>query len=272
MATTMTRAAARPTTGVRPGVRAAGRAGLVARGAVYLVLAWLALHIAVGERGRQANSQGALATVASRPYGEALLVLLAVGLAGYALWRFSQAALGTVTDGRKAGPRLKSLGRGVVYAGMCATAVEFLAGSPGSSQAAQQSSLTARLMQHSGGRWLVGVAGAVVAVAGVAMVVNGVRRRFAKHLETERMTPATERVVVGLGAAGRVARGVVIMIAGLLVVSAAVTTDPRKSTGLDGALRTLAHESYGPWLLGVIAAGLAAFGLHCLAAAKWERL
>ncbi len=70
---------------------------------------------------------------------------------------------------------------------------------------------------------------------------------------------------------GTTARGIVFAVAGALVVQAAVSYKPSKSTGQDGALRTLAHRAYGPWLLGVIAIGLIAFGLYGFAAARWAK-
>jgi Domain of Unknown Function (DUF1206) len=56
-----------------------------------------------------------------------------------------------------------------------------------------------------------------------------------------------------------------------LVVQAAVTFNAAKSTGLDGALRTLADRPYRPWLLGALALGLIAFGLFGFGAARWAK-
>jgi hypothetical protein len=85
------------------------------------------------------------------------------------------------------------------------------------------------------------------------------------------MSPTTRKVVARLGTVGTIARGVVFGVAGGLVLTAAITFDAKKSTGLDGALRTLAHQPYGPYLLGAVAAGLIAFGLFGFAAARWVK-
>ncbi len=103
------------------------------------------------------------------------------------------------------------------------------------------------------------------------MIVEGVTRRFAHQLNLAQMTETTRSTVLRLGVVGTVARGVVFALAGLLVVDAAVTVDPSKSTGLDGALRTLANRAYGTWLLGLLALGLIAFGLYGFAAARWAK-
>jgi uncharacterized membrane protein YidH (DUF202 family) len=239
---------------------------------VYIVMGWLAIEVAEGRNHRQVNQKGALADVASRTGGKILLVVLAIGLAAYALWRFSQALWGSDETGRKAGPRLKSLGRGLVYGFLCFTAIELLVGSSRTGQAQQQESTTARVMRHTGGRWLVGVVGLVVVVVGLAMIVEGLRRRFVRDLHVERMRPATRRVVVALGAFGSAARGVVIGLAGVLAIDAAATANPSKSTGLDSALRTLARDPAGPWLLGLAAVGLIVFGVYSIVSAKWARL
>ncbi len=250
----------------------AARLGLAARGVVYLIIGFLAIDIAVGGgSSHQANQRGAFAEIAAQPGGAVLLVLVVIGLAGYACWRYAQAAVGTPEDGKKAGARAKSLCRAVVYTGLCASAVSVLTGSASSSQDQKSQGWTATLMQNAAGRWLVGLGGIVVFVVGAALIVEGVRRKFRKHLDTAQMSERTEKVVTALGTVGTTARGVVFALVGILVVDAAITEDPHKSRGLDGALRTLAHQSYGPWLLALIALGLVAFGVFGLAMAKWAR-
>ncbi len=250
----------------------AARAGLLARGVVYLLMGWLAIKIAMGQRSRQANQKGALADVASHSGGTVLLIALAGGFAAYALWQLSQSIYGTATDGRKTSARLSSLVRCVGYAGLCATAISVLTGSSNTGQDQQQAGLTARLMHHTGGRWLVGVIGCVVVIVGATMMADGLRRTFVKELRIARMEATTRRIVVAVGAIGSTARGVVVTLAGVLVVDAAATADPAKSTGLDGALRTLSHQTYGPWLLGSAALGLIAFGIYGLASTKWTKV
>jgi hypothetical protein len=93
------------------------RFGLTARAFVYVVIGWLAVQIALGHGHQQANQRGAIATVAQHAFGKVLLWVLAIGFAAYALWRLSEAAFGTAAEGRKAGTRLQSLVRGIIYAG-----------------------------------------------------------------------------------------------------------------------------------------------------------
>jgi hypothetical protein len=252
-------------------MNAVARFGLAARGFVYLVIGWLTLEIALGHHSPQANQSGALAEVARHSFGKLLLWLLGLGFAAYAIWRLSQAAFGTAAEGSKPGPRLKSLVRGIVYAAFAVSTFSFIAGTSRSGQRQQQESLTARVMRHHAGRWTVAIAGAVVVIVALAMVIEGVTRKFEKQLQMNELRGSTRTVVLRLGAVGTITRGLVFALAGFLAIEAAVTFDPKKSTGLDGALRTLARQPFGPWLLGAAAAGLIAFGLYGLASVRYAK-
>jgi hypothetical protein len=251
---------------------AAARLGLAARAIVYLVIGWLAIQIALGHATPQANQKGALADIASHTGGTVVLWVLGIGFAAYAAWRLSEAAFGTATDGSKAGPRVQSLMSGVVYAALCVTTFAFVAGRSRQGQAQEQQTETAKLMRHAYGRWLVGLAGVIVIVVGIVMIVEGATKKFEKQLNLKELRGSTRTVVVRLGMIGTIARGIVFGIVGILVLDAAITFDPAKSTGLDGALRTLADRAYGPWLLGILALGLIAFGIYGVAAARWSKI
>lgn len=251
---------------------AGARLGLGARGLIYLLMGLLALAVAFGRSASETDQRGALKAVAQHSGGKALLVLLAVGFAAYAVWRLSQAAFGVPGDGDGAGPRVKALASGVVYAALAVTTVSVLAGSGGSTrQGDQQQALTARVMAHSGGRWLVGAAGLVLLGVSAVMVYDGATKKFEKHLRMQEMTATTRSVVGKLGMVGTMARGVVMGLTGILVVQAAVQFRPDKARGLDGALRTLAGQPYGQTLLVLAALGLVAFGVYGFAEARWYR-
>jgi hypothetical protein len=252
-------------------MHAAARLGLAARAFIYLVIGWIACQIALGHRSEQANQKGALADLASHPGGLAVLYVLGLGFVAYAVWRSSEVAFGAAGEGNKAGPRLQSLVRAVVYGALAITTFIFIAGGSRQGQAQQQMTLTAKLMRHEYGRWLVGVAGTVVVVVGLAMVIEGVTKKFERQLQLNELHGATRTWVIRTGVLGTIARGLVFALAGVLAVDAAVTYDAAKSAGLDGALRTLANRPYGPWLLGIVALGLIAFAIYGFAAARWAK-
>src|SRR6516225_3454147 len=138
-----------------PAARALARAGLTARGVLYILIGWVAILVAFGQTsGNQANQQGALQLLAKQPFGLFLLWLLGIGFAGYALWRLSEAAFGVTGEGNGAGPRLVSLVRALIYGFFAYLTFKIISGSGGGSQTSRQQDLTARVMHHPGGQWL----------------------------------------------------------------------------------------------------------------------
>lgn len=247
------------------------RWGLGSRAFLYVVLGILTAAIALGRSSQEADQQGALTTISQQSGGRLLLVLIAVGFVGYAVWRLSEAAFGVAGDHGK-GPRVQSLVRGILYAGLALTTVTVLTRSGGGgSQVHKQRAYSARLLQHTGGRLLLGVIGAIVVVVGLVMVSDGLRKKFLKLLRTQDMSASTRKLVERAGMIGTTARGVIFALAGGLVVEAAVTRDVSKASGLDGALRTLAVQPYGRVLLLVAAAGLVVFGCYGFAEARWHK-
>jgi Domain of Unknown Function (DUF1206) len=248
------------------------RGGLVARGVNYMLVGLLAVQIALGAKGKQADSAGALHEVASQHGGIVVLWLLAAGFAGLALWRLAEAAYGQ--PGRKGHTpvkRLQSLGLGVFYGFTCAGIIAFISGTGGPSAGnTQAADLTARIMTHTGGRLLVIGIGVCLLAAGVALAVYGFRKKFARNLVLAQASARTREAVLFLGMAGNVARGVVFGVAGGLLVAAAVSFDPKKAQGLDGSLRKIATTPLGPWLLVAVALGLAVFGIYSWCEARWR--
>jgi hypothetical protein len=200
-----------------------------------------------------------------------LLWLLGIGFAGYALWRLSEAAFGVTGEGTGAGPRLKSLGRGIVYAVFAFTTFQVIAGSR-KSQAGEEQDWTAKVMRHTGGQWLIGLVGLIVVIIGVALIIEGVRRKFMKNMQTSQMSPRTRRIVERLGQVGTTARGIVVALAGILVIEAAVTYKPSKAGGIDKALLTLRDQPFGEALLILAAIGLVLFGVYGLSEARWRKI
>jgi hypothetical protein len=254
-----------------PAAHLLARAGLTARGVIYILIGWIALLVALGHSSNEADQQGALHLLAGKSYGLISLWLLAIGFAGYALWRLSEAAFGVTGEQPGAGPRLKSLARAVIYAGFSYLTFTVISGKD-QSQARRQQDITATAMQHPAGRVLVGVAGLIVVGCGTALVIEGVRKKFLKYLQTGRMSPRTRRVVEILGMTGTIARGVVFALAGVLVIDAAVTHKASESGGIDKALLTLRNQPFGEFLTIVAALGLLVFGVYGLCEARWRKV
>jgi len=253
------------------------RAGFVARGAIYVIVGVLAVQVATGDnRAQEADKRGALQAIADKPFGEVLLVLLAFGLAGYALWRFSDAIWGKRDEDdekKRTAKRLASAAKGALYGTFCVTTVALIAGrGSGGGGEQQPKTWTARVMGWPSGRLLVGVAGAVVIVGGCYLVYRGVTRKFEKQLDESHMGEATRRIAPVLGLVGIAARGAVVALAGLLLVKAAVDFNPEEARGMDGTLRTIAAQPYGQVLLVIAAVGLGFFGLYSFVEARHRKL
>lgn len=244
------------------------RAGFVARGVIYVIVGALAVEVAVGSSGTSASQQGALQTIARQPFGKVLLVAVAIGLAGYSSWRLVRAALGRgPEDSDSAFDRVAALASGLVYAALCALAIEILLGSGGGS-----SGTAAGVLGWTGGTWLVGIAGIALFGVGLHQGYRGIGKDFLGDSKTEEMSPAVRDAMEWIGTFGYLARMVVFCLVGVFLVKAAVEFDPNNAVGLDGALRKLAQASYGSFLLGLIAAGLIAFGLYSVADARYRRI
>ncbi|MWA15214.1 DUF1206 domain-containing protein [Streptomyces sp. BA2] len=250
---------------------AAGRAGFVARGVVYVLIGVLALRIALGSGGKQADRQGALAQVAEQPFGKAMLWALVVGFGCMALWRGSRAL--NRGPRRKAGSRALDGGRAVFYVFVCwATASYAAGGSQGSSGDAKSQDWTKSALELPYGRILVGAAGCVLIGVGVVLAVRAMMRRFLRQLDLSSLKGRSRQVVTALGVTGGAARGAVFAAAGIFIVTAAVQFDPDEAKGVDATLRSFAHTPVGPWLLAAVAAGLILFGVFSFASARWRRL
>ena len=254
-----------------PAAHILARAGLTSRGAIYLLIGWVAVLVALGHSSQEADQQGALQLLAGKPYGLVSLWLLGIGFAAYALWRLSEAAFGVTGEPNGAGPRLISLGRAVIYAGFSYLTFTVISGTQ-RSQSRQQQDITATAMRHTDGRWLVGVVGLMVVIIGVILVSQGARRTFTQYLRTSQMSPRTRRVVELLGMIGTIARGLVFALAGALVIDAAITHKASESGGIDKALLTLRNQPFGEFLMILAALGLAVFGCYGLCEARWRKV
>lgn len=244
------------------------RAGIAMHGVIYVLLGVLALALAFGGHHGETDQHGALNELTGESGGWALLLAIALGLALYVLWQLSR----VFVTGDDAKQRAEAAFSVIVNAALSASAFSVLISGHTSNQAHKQQAWTARVMGHTGGRWLIGLIGVVVIIVGVVIAYRGLKRSFADDLNFAGATEKTKKSVLTLGLVGTVARGVVTALAGVLLLVAAVQFDPKAARGLDGALRALRDTSLGPWLLVAVAVGLVMFGVYGLFEAKYRRL
>lgn len=245
--------------GDHPVVETGARLGFAASGLLHLLIAWLALQVAWTSGGGEASQEGALQALAGSAVGSLLLWLTVVGFAFLALWQLTEA----VVRG-SAGDRVKAAGKAVLYAFLAWTAFTVVKGSGGGGS---EQSMTASLMQSTGGRVLIGAVGLGVIGVGVYHVVKGWSARFLQDL---REHPGTW--TVRLGRVGYVAKGCALVLVGALLVAAAATARPDQAQGLDGALRTLLEVPAGKIVLTVVALGIGAYGLYSFARTRFGKV
>ena len=252
-----------------PALRALARAGFVFIGLVHILIGVIALQVDRGQGG-QADQSGAIASIASKPGGPALLWAGLVACAALALWMLSEAffkARAETDSKEKLKKASAAVGKAVVFAFLAFTFAVFASGgSKNSSQSA--SDFTAKLMGAPGGVVLLIAVGLAIIGAGAYYAYRGVSRKFMKDLQN----PGNSRAAVKwIGTVGYAAKGVVLAVVGVLIIIAAATADPSKSSGLDGGLKTLGSQPYGVFLLAGIAAGLICYGVYSMARARFGK-
>jgi uncharacterized membrane protein YidH (DUF202 family) len=251
-------------------VKVGARIGIFCYGITHLLIAWLAVQVAFGS-GEQADQRGAFQTLAEQPLGKVLLWVLVLGFVATALWRLQQAIWGfsyesdRTTNLRK---RATSGVKVVVYLALAVLAGRTAVGSGGGGG---QQAATAGVLGLPGGQFLVGAVGLGIVVAGGSKIYAGWQKSFRKDMDM----PSDQRarmVAERTGQVGFIAKGIAIGLIGILVVIAAVQFDPKEASGLDAALKSLAAQPFGPYLLVAVALGLACYGVFCFFDARYHRV
>lgn len=239
------------------------RFGYVARGVIYLIIGGLALTAAVGPGGQTTGSKGALRVVLAQPFGQVLLAVIAAGLVGYAIWRFVQAVWDADGHGRDAkglAVRAGLLVSSVTHVFLAFLAVSLILGwSTGGGKNSQ--GWTAWLLSLPFGRWAVAILGIIIIGVGLAHMVKAYRAGFEKRFQVDQRKLKWISPVCRFGLASR---GVVFTIVGGFFIVAAVKFNSGAARRFQGALDALKQQPYGPWLLGVVALGLFAFGVYSI--------
>jgi hypothetical protein len=248
------------------------RAGYVVSGLLHFTIGYLAIRIALGSGGGNADQSGALAAVAAKPGGIVALWVAVLACWVMARWRLVETALGRSTDPKSQGgssevlDRAKAFALAVVYFALAYSTFGFARGA-GKSTGEQNSGMSARLMQTGAGTIALIAAGVIIVAVGGYHVYKGVSRNFLDDLKGK-----SSDLVRRLGMVGYIAKGLAIAGAGVLVIAAAGRSEPNKATGLDGALKTLGAQPYGAALLIAAGLGIITYGLYSFAMARYTKM
>ncbi|WP_233197516.1 DUF1206 domain-containing protein [Cryobacterium sp. N21] len=250
-------------------LRMLARLGFAVNGLLHILIGFLAISVVFGAAGGSADQSGALAQLAATPGGAFLLWTVVVGLFALGLWLLISAFLVHGDPKHKWGQRAANIGKAAAYFFLAATSVTFAQGGATSS-ASSTSDASAKLLSSPGGVFILFVAGLLVLAIGGYFVYKGAAKKFTADLAMP-SGPAGQAVIT-LGVVGYIAKGIVLGVVAVLILVAALTLDPSKSSGLDGSLKTLAGLPFGSIILVAIGIGLIAYGVYCVARAWRARL
>lgn len=261
------------------------RAGLAARGLVYLLLGYLIAHIAVGGLGgsstnKSASGPGVAQTVAAQPGGRALLTVLGAGLVLYAMFSLLDAVLHHDDEqpaAKRWGDRFLStwgfLLYGVFGIYCFLTAASSDAGQQTASQSdRQQSRWSERVLDWPAGWFYLGALGIVLLGIAAFLVSRCIRMSFRGRFERKQMSPWVWRSAVVLGVVGYLGRAGLFALVGAFVFGAAIENDPRHGNGVDGSARSFAQSTAGPYLLWALAIALIAYGIYMFFEARYRKV
>jgi hypothetical protein len=252
------------------------RLGFLARGLIYFVIGVLALQLALGAGGATTNPTSAIQVIGHQPFGNVLLVLIALGLVGYALWGLVRAfldPLGRGSDAKGLIARAGFLFSGISYALLLIPTFAALTGKPvgpaGAAAAGGGGGVPSGLLSGPAGHWLGILVGIFWLVAGIGQIMVGYRKSFLHDLKLSAMSHDEQETASLLGQVGYIARGIVFALLGVLILQPSVAGAAAAKQSFDGALATLAHSPNGEVMLGAVALGLMLFGLYSALCAKW---
>ncbi len=285
----------KPEVGVRDNVNAAGRTarraatgkwmsllarlGYAVKGVVYLMIGGLAIALAIGHGGEATDQRGAIEAIYAQPFGKILLLVVGVGLVGFALWSFIQALFDTEGKGSEAKgiiARIGYAGVGVAYAALAFGTFELATGSGagnlGKSTTTSTQDWTAKLLKLPFGVPLVVIVGLVVIGIAGYLFFKAYSAKFQQRLNLARLNAGLRKWMVNLGRFGYAALGVVFTIIGIFLIVAAIQHNAHEAKGLDSALKELLLQPFGPVLLAVVALGLIAYGVYSFVEARYRRV
>jgi hypothetical protein len=249
------------------------RVGYAARGVIYALIGVLAIRLAEGVGGPRPNQQGAMAQIAHQPFGHALLLLTAIGLGGYALWRLAQVLVGHTPEygEHSTMDRIGALGSAIAYGAFCFLAISVLRGTAGSSSAKTKST-TAGALQWPAGREIVAGVGLLFLGIAAYQAYLGLSKKFLTYSKTGQMSESVRKAFTLIGTVGLVTRAIAFGLIGAFVIKAARDYNPKDAVGIDGALARLPEHAYGRPALIIVAIGLIAFGVYSLADARYRKI
>ncbi|MGB5927635.1 MAG: DUF1206 domain-containing protein [Cyclobacteriaceae bacterium] len=250
------------------------RFGYVAKGAVYVLIGGFTAAAAFGSGGQKAGKATVLKTIENIPGGTVILAILALGLLGYAVWRFTQAIKDTENDGTDGKGMIKRIGyviSGLMYGFLAYYAIKLIT-QAGSSGGGSRETLTAKLLAQPMGQWLVGLVALGFIIKGVRQRYKAYTGKFKEKVQQSSISADKKRMFTKWGRFGFYSRGVILLIVGYMFIKAAIQSNPSQAGGTQEAFGWIQEQSYGPYLMGIIAIGLIGFGVWSFIQARYRTM
>jgi hypothetical protein len=249
------------------------RLGYAAKGVTFGVIGIMMARVAFGERSERADFAGAMEELSAQPLLAGLLILLSIGMMGYATWRILQG----VFDLEREGSDLIGLGKravyvviGLTYLFFAAYAVGILAG--WSTEEGEIQDWTATILGWPFGRWIIGAAGVAVLIGALTELWSALSRRFQVELGRDDISGLERAGLLVAGCAGHAGRSIIYGAAGIFAIRAALDFDPDEARGIADTIRELADQPFGPLLAGLGAAGFITYGIYYCMLARHHHL
>ena len=250
------------------------RLGYASKALIYGLIGTLAAAAAFNRGGRVTDTSGALRVILSQPFGQLLLLVLGIGLCGYAVWRLLDAWQDPDRRGRGFNGLVIRIGnviRGIIYGALGLEAFRLVRGLRGSSE--REAELwTARIMDLPFGLWLVGIAGLIVTIYGISQLISALREQADDTLDLSAIPAAWRVPLIRISLFGVGARGIIVAVLGVFLTRAAITHNPRAAAGTRESMLEIANAVQGRWVLAAIAAGLFAYGVDQALHARCRRI
>lgn len=251
----------------------AGRVGHVAKGIVYGIAGILTLLAAFNMGGQKAGKIQVIEFLQKQPFGNVLLILMAIGLACYAFWRFVQSIQDPQNKGNDTEGKVKRTGyfiSALLYLALAGYAIMQVLGSSSSSGSSQQGVVASLLQSNFGVIVVILIA---VALFGKALYqfYRVYKGDFTKNIRSNEIpVHKAETIVKNAGYAGFISRGILIGIVGYFFLQAALQSNPGTIQGSTGAFSFIQQSTAGPWLMALVAAGLICYGVFMLIVARYK--
>jgi hypothetical protein len=251
------------------------RTGFLVKGLLYMVIGFLALQTAAGNGGRLTGTHGALVTVLVQPFGRVMLLVAAVGLLGYAVWRVLQGVLDPDrlgTHWQAKALRASYIGRGLLHALIGFQAIRLYRGLPSSGGGERQ--IAAEAFRWPLGDWLVVLAGLGLMAFGIQQIYAALACRLEPNLKVGNLRLDAGEWAVTVSRFGMGARAVVFIMFGWFVAVAGWSRDSSEVATTPVLMRILARQpgELGDWMLGIMAAGFIAYGFYQIVHARYLRI